>query len=607
MSSINSFLPTTKHELKKRNWNQVDVIIITGDAYVDHPSFGAAIIGRLLEKNNFKVAIISQPKWNNINDFTELGAPNLFFAITAGNTDSMVSNYTPNFRPRKKDSYSPGGNVGLRPDRAVIVYANKVKEAYPNTPIIISGIESSLRRFAHYDYWSNRVRKSILADAPADILIYGMGELQTIEIATKLSAGYNISSLSDIDGIVWKCSIKKWKEMNFLEQNKAIELPSYQDVSNDKKKFLKAFKIIHENQNPIMGKVLVQKHPKTIIIQNKPARVLKENELDSLYELPFLRASHPSYDKPVPALEPVKFSITTHRGCIGGCSFCSINAHQGRMIVSRSLKSILNEASSLTKMKDFKGIINGVGGPTSNMYSIKCPKWAKDGPCNNKLCLFPVPCKNLDYDTTKILEMLRELRKIEGVSKVFVGYGIRYDLAVLDENYIKELCEHHISGQLLVAPEHYSEKVTKIMRKPSNDVFESFVEKFNEINKNINKKQFLITYLMSGHPGCTIEDMVNTAEYIHEKNRYTEQVQEFTPTPMTLSTCIYHTGIDPFTGKEVHVPRSNKEKRIQRALLHYKNPRNHQYIYEGLKAAKRLDLVGNSWKCLISRVNKRKK
>jgi uncharacterized radical SAM protein YgiQ len=600
------FLPVSLEDANKRGWGELDVIIVTGDAYVDHPGFGAAIIGRVLEDEGFRVGIIAQPDWNNIDDFKKLGKPRLFFAVTAGNTDSMVSNYTSSLKPRSSDAYSPGGEKNRRPNRATLVYTNRLKEVYPDVPIVLGGIEASLRRFAQYDYLSNKVRKSILADAPADILVYGMGELQTIEIARQLDNGISVNEIQNIDGTVWKLSVKKWKKQKDDYLNDYVEIASYDEVSTNKKSYSNAFKTIYEEQDYINGKAIVQPHPKTIIVQNKPMRPLTQKELDHVYELPFTREAHPSYKEPIPALDTVKFSITSHRGCFGNCSFCAITQHQGRIITSRSIESIVREATGFSERPDFKGTISGVGGPSANMYGMECKKWHKDGVCKNKFCLYPEPCPSLDTKHNKSIDMLRRLRQIPGVSKVLIGYGIRHDLALQDENYMEELCAHHVGGQLKVAPEHFSDEVTYVMRKPGKQVFEEFASKFNEINKKLGKEQYLVSFLISGHPGSKIENMVELAEYIRDTGRYTEQVQDFTPTPMTVSTCMFYTGIDPFTGKKVYIPDSPKEKRIQRALLQYKNPKNHKLVYEGLKKANRMDLIGNAWKCLISRRKNKK-
>ncbi|MDD4524054.1 MAG: YgiQ family radical SAM protein [Methanosarcina sp.] len=610
-------------EVKARGWKELDIILVSGDAYVDHSSFGTAIIGRVLEDAGFRVGIIAQPRWDSPEDFKILGKPRLFFSVSAGNTDSMVSNLTPGLRPRNKDAYSPGGKTGLRPNRAVIIYSNRIKEAFPEVPIVLGGIEASLRRFAHYDYLSDKVRQSILADAPADLIVYGMGELQIVEIAKRLQAGGDIRNIRDIPGTVWKMEVKTWKE--FKEKNKPeqkekkitedaaeflkeyVEIPSFSEVSQDKAAFAKAFRMYFAEQNPITGKDVVQPHPKTVIVQNRPMRVLTEAELDHVYELPFTGERHPSYTEPVPALEMVKYSLTTHRGCFGGCAFCAITEHQGRMIASRSIESVLREAKKLTEKLDFKGIINGVGGPSANMYGMECKTWGKKGACLDKSCLYPLICPALDTSHKKLLELLRRLRDLPGVKKVFTGYGVRYDLALKDEEYLEELCAYHISGQLRIAPEHFSRQVTNAMCKPGREFYEKFTQKFTALNRKCGKEQYIVNYLMSGHPGCTLEDMIEMAEYVREHGGYTEQVQDFTPTPMTVSTCMYYTGLDPFTGKKVYVARGKKEKAMQRALMHYRNPANYELVYEALEKAERLDLVGNARKCLIRRKEKRQK
>ncbi|MDG6244755.1 MAG: YgiQ family radical SAM protein [Methanolobus sp.] len=596
-----AFLPTSKKEAKEKGWEELDIIIVTGDAYVDHPGFGTSIIARVLEDAGYRVGVIPQPKWENTDEFKKLGKPRLFFAISAGNTDSMVSNYTPSKRLRHEDVYSPGNKTGLRPNRAVIVYSNRLREAFPNVPQVIGGIEASLRRFAQYDYWSDKVRQSILADSPADLIVYGMGELQILEIADMLNKGKAISDINEVDGTVWKMDIKSWKEKKEEILRECIEIPPYTEVSKNKELYANAFRIIYEEQDHIRGHCIVQVHPKTVIVQNRPMRPLTTEELDHVYELPYTRETHPSYSETVPALDMVKFSINTHRGCFGACSFCAIALHQGRMIRSRSIGSILREAEGFRNARGFKGTINGLGGPSANMYGMKCNNWEKKGVCKNKLCIYPDACPSLDTSHKKLIELMRRLRELPGISKVFVGYGVRYDLALLDEEYMEELCAHHVSGQLKVAPEHYCDSVTSAMKKPGREVFERFEQKFTEINKKVGKDQYLVAFLMSGHPGCTLDDMIETAEYIRDTGRYTRQLQDFTPTPMTAATCMFHTGTDPFTGKKIYVTTSQKEKSIQRAMLHYREPSNHNLVYEGLKRANRLDLAGNSWNCLISR------
>ncbi|WP_048142921.1 YgiQ family radical SAM protein [Methanosarcina horonobensis] len=612
-------------EVKARGWKELDIILVTGDAYVDHSSFGTAIIGRVLEDAGFRVGIIAQPRWDSPEDFKKLGKPRLFFSVSAGNTDSMVSNLTPGLKPRDKDAYSPGGKAGLRPNRATIIYSNRIKEAFPDVPIVLGGIEASLRRFAHYDYLSDKVRQSILADAPADLIVYGMGELQIVEIAKRLQKGDDLREIRDIPGTVWKMEVKAWKELK--EKSKGttetvawdiaseaaefpkeyIEIPSFSEVSQDKAAFAKAFRTYFLEQNPVTGKGVVQPHPKAVIMQNRPMRPLTEEELDHVYELPYMGEAHPSYKEPIPALEMVKFSLTTHRGCFGGCSFCAITQHQGRMIASRSIESVLREAKKLTEKPNFKGIINGVGGPTANMYGMGCRTWEKRGVCLDKACLYPQICPALDTSHKKLLELMKRLRELPGVRQVFTGYGVRYDLALEDEEYLEELCAHHISGQLRIAPEHFSRRVTDAMSKPGKEVYEKFTEKFAAFNKKCGKEQYIVNYLMSGHPGCTLKDMIEMAEYVRDHGGYTEQVQDFTPTPMTVSTCMYYTELDPFTGKKVYVARDKKEKAMQRALMHYRSPANYELVYEALEKAGRLDLVGNAHKCLIRRRERKEK
>ncbi len=584
-----------------RGWQEFDVIIVTGDAYVDHPGFGTSIIARVLEDEGYRVGIIAQPSWENTDDFKKLGRPRLFFAISAGNTDSMVSNYKPSKRLRHEDAYSPGNKTGLRPNRATIVYSNRLKESFPDVPQIIGGIEASLRRFAQYDYWSDKVRQSILADSPADMIVYGMGELQIVEIADILDKGGSISDVRDIDGTVWKMDIRSWREKHDEMLIDSIEIPSYTEISKDKELYAKAFRIIYQEQDHTCGKRLIQPHPKTVIIQNKPMRPLTCKELDHVYELPYTRQAHPSYKDVIPALDMVKFSINTHRGCFGSCSFCAITLHQGRIISSRSIDSIIREAEGFKDVKGFKGTINGLGGPSANMYGMYCKKWEKKVTCREKSCIYPEICPSLDTSHKKLIDLMQMLRGTDGISRIFVGYGVRYDLALMDEEYMEELCAHHVSGQLKVAPEHYCDHVTDTMNKPSREVFEIFERKFNEINRRLGKDQYLVPFLMSGHPGCTLKDMIETAEYLRDTGRYTKQVQDFTPTPMTVSTCMFHTGMDPFSRKKIYVAKSQKDKNIQRAMLHYKEASNYNLVYEGLKRANRLDLIGNSWNCLIGR------
>ena len=585
-------LPMSLQEAKSIGIEQFDVIMISGDAYVDHPSFGTALIGRVLWDAGYTVGIIAQPDWKKDDDFLKLGRPRLFFGISSGNVDSLVNNFTPNLRRRHSDVYSPGG-VCRRPDRALIVYTNKVHALFPGVPIIIGGIEASLRRFAHYDYWSDSVRQSILADAPASLLVYGMGESPLREVALRLEKGECIEEIRDVAGTTVLEEIGNWRREPLRD---SLVIPGFSLVSKDKRKYAEAFALHYGEQDPFCGRTVVQPHPKTVIIQNRPARPLKAEELDNIYELPFTRVAHPSYREPIPALEPVKFSITSHRGCFGSCSFCALTHHQGRIVQSRSPDSIVREAVLLTRMQGFKGIIQDIGGPTANMYGLICPRW-KHGACREKLC--SAECPTLDKDHSRQVELLRRIRKIPGVKRVFIGSGIRHDLVMADSSsYLEELCRYHVSGHLKIAPEHVSRSVTKCMHKPPKEVLQAFRTRFQDASRAVGKEQYLLPYLMSGHPGCTVGDMVELAEFLRDNHMYTEQVQDFTPTPMTVSTAMYHTGLDPFTLAPVHVPKG-REKKIQRAMLQYQDPKNYDLVKEGLKMAERLDLIGSGWRCLI--------
>ncbi|MFB3766021.1 MAG: YgiQ family radical SAM protein [Methanotrichaceae archaeon] len=586
------FLPMSKQEAEKLGIDQFDIILVSGDAYVDHPSFGTAIIGRVMWDAGYSIGIIAQPDWKDGESLKALGAPRLFFGISSGNVDSMVNNYTPSLKRRSDDVYSPGG-VHRRPDRAAIVYANKIHSLFPEAPIILGGIEASLRRFAHYDYWSDSVRQSILADAPADMIVFGMGERPLLDVAARLNKGEDIRNIRDIPGTVVKEEVRIWKDAS---RENCIIIPSFSEVSSNKRSYAEAFRLHYQEQDPFRGRTVVQPHPKTVIIQNRPAMPLATEELDHIYELPYTREAHPSYGKPVPALEPVKFSITSHRGCFGSCSFCALTHHQGRIVQSRSIESIIREAKAFARMVGFKGIIQDIGGPTANMYGLGCPNW-KHGACRDKLC--SAECPSLNKDHSQLVEMLRRLRALPGVKKVFIGSGIRHDLVLADSSeYLHDLCEHHVSGHLKIAPEHISHRVTDCMHKPPVWVLEEFRERFEAVSSDLSKKQYILPYLMSGHPGCRIEDMIELAEYIRDHHMYTEQVQDFTPTPMTVSTAMYYTGLDPFTMEHVHVPKG-REKRIQRAILHYRDPKNYGLVREGLIMAGRRDLIGNCGKCLI--------
>lgn len=590
------FLPISLDDMKKRGWEQLDFIFVSGDAYVDHSSFGHSIVTRLFEHLGFKVGMISQPAWRSKDDFMRLRIPKIGFLVSSGNIDSMVNHYTAAKKRRHDDVYSPGGKAGYRPDRAVIVYCNRIREAYGDIPIIIGGIEGSLRRFAHYDYWDDRVRNSILIDSSADLLIYGMGEKPIMEIANLLSYGKKIKDIKDLKGT---CYIAD--DLKGLEDY--IELPSYEKVSTDKTEYAKAFKIQFEEQDSIRGRGMVQRHGGKYVVQNPPAMPVTTEELDMVYSLPYTRAIHPVYKKAggIPALNEVQFSITAHRGCFGGCSFCALNFHQGRTIQPRSEESILKEAELFTKTPGFKGYIHDVGGPTANFRRPSCKKQLKAGVCKNRQCLHPAPCPNLEVDHTEYVKLLRKLRRVPGIKKVFIRSGVRYDYLLCDKNpeFFNELVKHHISGQLKVAPEHVSNKVLEQMGKPSRELYDKFVEKYFDINKKNNMNQYLVPYLMSGHPGSDLHAAIELAEYIRDMGYNPEQVQDFYPTPGSLSTAMYYTGINPLTGKKVYVPKSPEEKSMQRALLQFRNPKNYTLVYKALIKAGRTDLIGHGKKCLI--------
>lgn len=594
------FLPVSREDMKDRNIDTLDFVYVCGDAYVDHPSFGHAIISRVLESHGYTVGIISQPDWHSAEEFKRLGKPKYAFLVAAGNIDSMVNRYTVNKKVRSDDSYSPGGKGGMRPDRATIVYCNRIREAYPGVPMIIGGIEASLRRFAHYDYWDNKVRRSILLDTRANVLIYGMGEKAIVRLADAMRDGKSLAD-TNVDGC---CYIKKTLDT----VGDYIELPSCEEVSTDKRKYAEATKIEYDNQDPIRAKVLVQKHFDRYLIQNKPMMPLNTKELDAVYSLPYMRTWHPVYDKygGVPAIEEVKFSITNTRGCYGSCNFCALTFHQGRIVQSRSEKSVINEATQMTWDPDFKGYIHDVGGPTANFYGPGCDKQMKVGTCTDRRCLYPKPCPNLKVTHKKYLDLLRKVRAIPGIKKVFIRSGIRYDYLISDKDdeFFGELIQHHISGQLKVAPEHISKNVLKYMGKPGRKVYDRFCDKFYALNQKYGKKQFLVPYLMSSHPGSTLNDAIELALYIKKHNLHPEQVQDFYPTPFTISTCMFYTGLDPFTMQEVYVPRDMEEKRMQRALLQFRNPDNIPLVIKALKKAGREDLIGYTKDCLVRPMEK---
>ena len=593
---MKNFLPTNKSEMKYRGWDELDFILVSGDAYVDHPSFGTAIISRYLESRGYRVGILPQPRWQDSRDFTKLGRPRLAFLVTAGNLDSMVNHYTVAKRKRQKDEYSPGGKIGFRPDRATIIYSQKIRETYGDIPIILGGIEASLRRLAHYDYWENRVRPSLLVDSGADLIIYGMGERAIGEVADALQGGLNIKDIIYVNGTVFKTS-------NLQQAYQPIVLPSYQEVKISKKKFAESFFIQYQNNDSFQGKTLVEPTNNLFIVQNPPAIPLNQKEIDEIYSFPYMRNYHPYYENlgGVPAIKEVRFSITSHRGCFGGCNFCSLSFHQGRVIQSRSQESILKEIEELIHLPDFKGYIHDVGGPTANFYHPACLKQVERGPCSKRQCLFPHPCHNLNANHSDFLELLRKIRQIPEVKKVFIRSGIRYDYLLADQNddFFEELCVHHVSGQLKVAPEHVSSEVLEKMGKPAKEVYARFVKKYFEINKKHHLKHYLVPYFMSSHPGSNLKAAIELAEYVRDMGYNPEQVQDFYPTPGTLSTVMYYTELDPRNLKKVYVPKSPHEKAMQRALIQYRRPENYSLVREALLKAGRSDLIGYGKKCLI--------
>ena len=591
-----SFLPINKQEMLERSWESCDFVYIIGDAYVDHPSFGHAIISRVLESHGYSVGIISQPDWKDPKSIDILGRPRLGFLVSGGNMDSMVNHYSVTKHKRQTDAFTPGGAMGKRPDYATVVYCNLIRQRYKDVPILIGGIEASLRRLGHYDYWSESMKRSILLDSQADLLMYGMGEKSIVEIADALNSGLNIKDITYIDGTVFKTT-----ELD--ESLPTITLPSFEDIKSNKRKYAESFKVQYGNCDPFTAKRLVESYGKEFVVQNPPQKPLTQEEMDAVYALPYMRTWHPSYTKAggVPAIEEVKFSLTSCRGCFGACSFCALTFHQGRIIQSRSHESILKEAEKIVKEKDFKGYIHDVGGPTANFRAPACNKQLTKGACGGRQCLFPTPCKNLKADHSDYVSLLRKLRKIDGVKKVFVRSGIRFDYLLADkkDTFFKELVQYHISGQLKVAPEHVSDAVLMRMGKPKNAVYNRFVEKYYALNKQYGMNQFLVPYLMSSHPGSTMKEAVELAEYIRDMGYNPEQVQDFYPTPSTLSTVMYYTGLDPRTMEKVYVPTDPHEKAMQRALIQYRNPKNYYLVREALIKAHREDLIGSGPKCLI--------
>ena len=590
------FLPITRKEMEDRGISQPDFVYVIGDAYVDHPSFGHAIISRILENHGYSVCIISQPDWKNPKSIDVFGRPRLGFLVSGGNMDSMVNHYSVTHHRRKTDSFTPGGIMGKRPDYATIVYCNLIRQTYKDVPILIGGIEASLRRLGHYDYWSNTMKRSILLDSQADLLMYGMGEKSIVEIAEALNAGMDVQDITYIDGTVFKT-----KELD--ESLPTIVLPSFEEIQKNKRTYAESFKLQYGNCDPFTAKRLAERYGKEYVVQNPPQKPLTTEEMDAVYALPYNRAYHPSYEKlgGVPAIEEVKFSLVSNRGCFGACSFCALTFHQGRIVQVRSHENILEEAEKMVKDPDFKGYIHDVGGPTANFRHPACEKQMTKGACGGRQCLYPTPCKNVNADHSDYVALLRKLRKIPGVKKVFVRSGIRFDYLLADkkDTFIRELVQYHISGQLKVAPEHVSDAVLCRMGKPRNAVYNQFVSKYFALNKQYNMNQFLVPYLMSSHPGSTMKEAVELAEYIRDMGYNPEQVQDFYPTPSTLSTVMYYTGLDPRTMEKVYVPTDPHEKAMQRALIQYRNPKNYYLVREALIAAHREDLIGSGPKCLI--------
>lgn len=608
-----SFLPVTKEEMIELGWEQPDFLLITGDAYVDHPSFGHAIISRVLESHGYKVAILSQPDYKSVEDFRRFGKPRLGFLINSGNVDSMVNHFSVFKHRRRTDSYSPGGRAGNRPDRAIIVYSNRSREAYKDVPVIIGGIEASLRRLGHYDYWDDKVRRSILLDSKADLLIYGMGEKTIVEIAEALEAGIDVEHITWIRGTLFKKIYSKHSLELSLEDfekelvsDDAILLPTFEEISGEptedkrdhisKRKYAESFLLQYQNNDYITGQRLIERYDETVyVIQNPPQEPLSTEELDRVYELPYNYTYHPMYEKEggVPAITEIKFSLVSNRGCFGGCSFCAITYHQGREVRSRSKESIINEAKKLTDLKDFKGYIHDVGGPTANFRQPACQKQLTAGVCKHKDCLYPEPCKLMDINHREYLDILRSLRNLDKVKKVFIRSGIRYDylMADKDQEFLEELCKHHVSGTLKVAPEHISDRVLSYMRKPSKEVFLEFSNKYESMNRKLGLKQYLIPYFISSHPGATLHDAVELALFLKERGFVPDQVQDFYPTPGTLATCMYYTELDPFTGEKIYVAKSLEEKSMQRALMHFHKPENRGLVIKALQKIGREDLI----------------
>jgi uncharacterized radical SAM protein YgiQ len=587
-------LPASRAEMLARGWDEVDVVFVTGDAYVDHPAFAMGILGRVLEAAGFRVAILSQPDWRSADPWRQFGRPRLFFGISAGNLDSMINHYTANKKVRNDDAYSPGGEIGLRPDRATIPYCQRAREAFPGVPVIAGGVEASLRRLAHYDYWSDTVRRAIMLDAKADLVVFGMGEQQIVTIANRLAAGESVKSLRDMRGVAYALGASE------PPPEDALVLPTFEEVKTDKLRFAHATKIIHQETNPLNARRLVQYHDRQAIVCNPPPLPVSQEDMDRIYGLPYTRKPHPMYKgKRIPAYEVVKDSVTLMRGCFGGCTFCSITAHQGRIIQSRSKESVLAELAKIGKDPQFSGVVSDLGGPTANMYQMRCTRPEVEVICKRLSCVHPKICKLLGTDHGPLIDLMRKSREVPGIDKVFVASGIRMDLAQNSPEYMAELVKHHVGGHLKVAPEHTDPEVLRMMKKPENNNFEGFAEAFQRASNKAGKKQFLIPYFIASHPGSDLNAMIDLAVYLKRNGYKPDQVQDFIPAPFDIATCMYYTGIDPFTGKEVHIARHLRDRKLQRALLQFFKPENYFEVRQALSEAGRADLIGAGCDCLI--------
>jgi uncharacterized radical SAM protein YgiQ len=587
------FAPTTAEEMRARGWDALDVVFVTGDAYVDHPSFAMAILHRVLEQAGFRVAMLSQPDWRTCEPWRQFGRPRLFFAVSAGNMDSLINHYTANKKVRNDDAYSPGGRIGLRPDRATLPYSQRCREAFPGVPVIAGGVEASLRRLAHYDYWSDTVKRSIVLDSKADLVVYGMAEKTIVEIATRLAAGQTVKDLRDLRGVAYALGAKESESVSREATADRVVLPSYEQVRDDKAAFAEATRIIHTHTNPFNAATLIQFHDRQAVVQNPPAFPLTQDEMDAVYDLPFTRRAHPSYAEPVPAHEMIKDSVTILRGCFGGCTFCSITAHQGRIIQSRSKDSVLKEVEKLAADPDFKGVISDIGGATANMYRMRCSRPEVEARCKRLSCVHPGICKLLGTDHGPLIDLMKEVRRQPGVRKVFVASGIRMDLAQLSPEYVRELAEHHTGGRLKVAPEHTSPAVLDLMKKPSIDNFGVFADQFKKASAEAGKpKQAIVPYFIASHPGSSLTEMIDLALYLKRNGYRPDQVQDFIPAPFDIATCMWYTGIDPFSKKPVHIARNLRDRKLQRALMQFFKPENYFEVREALIEAGRADLIG---------------